>query len=39
MESVKFLNQLLISKEAQEDFEQVLKQLIEEGKIKAKKHN
>lgn len=39
MEAVKFLNKLLISKEAQEDFEKVLKELIEEGKIKAKKQN
>lgn len=37
MEAVKFLNQLLISKEAQEDFEKVLKELIEEGKVKKRK--
>lgn len=37
MEAVKFLNKLLISKEAQENFEQVLKELIEEGKIKTRR--
>ena len=37
MEAVKFLNKLLISKEAQENFEKVLKELIEEGKVKKRK--
>lgn len=37
MEAVKFLNKLLISKEAQEDFGKVLKELIEEGKIKTRR--
>ena len=37
MEAVKFLNKLLINKEAQENFEKVLKELIEEGKIKTRR--
>lgn len=37
MEAIKFLNKLLISKEAQENFEKVLKELIEEGKVKKRK--